>query len=101
PVAGCPSVSNRSIYQVTMRGGNTRLFGEPASYIGTSMAAAHVSGVAAMILASGALAPDASPRGTVSRLARRLRATARDLLPPRTGQGAGLIDAGAATDPNV
>jgi serine protease len=101
PVADCPSVSNRSIYQVTMRGGNTRLFGAPASYIGTSMAAAHVSGVAAMILASGAIAPDASPRGTVNRLARRLRATARDLLPPRAGQGAGLIDAGAATDPSV
>ena len=54
PVSSCPSVSNRSIYQVTLKGGNPRRFSEPGSYIGTSMAAAHVSGVAAMVLASGA-----------------------------------------------
>jgi serine protease len=101
PVAGCPSVSSRSIYQVTLKGGNPRRFGEPGSYIGTSMAAAHVSGVAAMVLAAGVLPEKASPRRTVSRLARRLRATARDLGLPSERQGAGLIDAGAATDPGV
>jgi serine protease len=98
PISGCPSVSNRSIYQVTMRGGNPRRFGEPGSYIGTSMAAAHVSGVAAMVLASGLIPQNASPRGKVNRLIRRLRKTARDLGLPRERQGAGLIDAGKATE---
>ncbi len=98
PISGCPSVSNRSIYQVTLRGGNPRRFGEPGSYIGTSMAAAHVSGVAAMVLASGAIPQDASPRSKVTRLIRQLRKTARDLGLPHERQGAGLIDAGKATE---
>jgi serine protease len=100
PMAGCPSVSNRSIYQVTLKGGNPRRFGEPGSYIGTSMAAAHVSGVAAMVLASGVLELKSSPRGKVNRLIRRLRGTARDLGLPANLQGAGLLDAGAATEPS-
>jgi serine protease len=101
PVVGCPSVSSRSIYQVTMRGGNPRRFGEPGSYIGTSMAAAHVSGVAAMVLAAGVLPKKASGRGLVNRLTRRLRSTARDLGLPAQQQGAGLIDAAAATAPEA
>jgi serine protease len=98
PISGCPSVSNRSIYQVTLRGGNPRRFGEPSSYIGTSMAAAHVSGVAAMVLASGTIPQNAAPRGKVNRLVRRLSKTARDLGLSRERQGAGLIDAGKATE---
>jgi serine protease len=101
PVIDCPSISSRSIYQVTLKGGNPRRFGEPGSYIGTSMAAAHVSGVAAMVLAGGVLEKDVSPRGRVNRLTRRLRRTARDLGLPAERQGAGLIDAGAATDPSA
>ncbi len=101
PVPGCPSVSNRSIYQVTLKGGNTRRFGEPGSYIGTSMAAAHVSGVAAMVLASGVIPKDVSPEGRVNRVLRRLSQTARDIGEPRAQEGAGLIDASVATDPEV
>ena len=101
PVPGCPSVSSRSIYQVTLKGDNTRRFGEPGSYIGTSMAAAHVSGVAAMVLASGVIPKNLSPEGRVNRVLRRLRQTARDIGEPRAQEGAGLIDAGAATDPEV
>ncbi|HEX3173771.1 MAG TPA: S8 family serine peptidase [Solirubrobacterales bacterium] len=101
PIPGCPSVSSRPIYQVTMKDGNTRRFGEPGDYIGTSMAAAHVSGVAAMVLASGTIAADASPQGRVNRVTQRLRKTARSLGLPQTRQGAGLIDAGRATDPGV
>jgi serine protease len=100
PIGGCPSVSSRSIYQVTLRDGDPRRFGEPGSYIGTSMAAAHVSGLAAMVLASGVLGKDLSPRGEVRRLRTRVRATARDLGLPRVRQGAGLIDAGKATEPS-
>ena len=99
PISGCPSVSSRSIYQVTLRGGNPRRFGEPGSYIGTSMAAAHVSGVAAMVLASGVVSRKGPPEQTVKRVTRRLRKTARDLGLPRERQGAGLIDAGKATEP--
>lgn len=98
---GCPSVSSRPIFQVTLKGGNPRLFGEPSSYAGTSMAAAHVSGAAALVLASGVLKRDASPKGKVNRLTRRLRQTARTLGLPATRQGAGLIDAAAATDPRI
>ncbi len=36
----------------------------PANYVGTSMAAAHVSGVAAMVLASRRIDPPARPQGT-------------------------------------
>jgi serine protease len=99
PVAGCPSVSDRSIYQVTLKAGNPRRFGEPGSYVGTSMAAAHVSGVAAMILASGAIPKDLSPEARVNAVTRRLRHTARSLGLPPQRQGAGLIDAGKATEP--
>jgi serine protease len=100
---GCPSVSSRPIYQVTFKGGNPSRFGEPGNYVGTSMAAAHVSGVAAMVLASGVLAPGRhpSPTGMVNRVAERLRHTARSLGLPADRQGAGLIDAGRATDPGV
>jgi serine protease len=97
PVAGCPSVSAAPIYQVTLEGGSTRRFGEPGDYIGTSMAAAHVSGVAAMILASGTLDPKAKKKGKVAAVTQRLRQTARDLGLPATRQGAGLIDAARAT----
>jgi serine protease len=99
PTAGCPSILSRPIYQVTLKGGNPRRFGEPGNYVGTSMAAAHVSGVAAMVLAAGVLPADAGPKARVNDVARRLRSTARSLGLPATQQGAGLIDAGAATAP--
>jgi len=99
PAVGCPSVSSRSIYQVTLKGGSPSRFAEPGTYIGTSMAAAHVSGVTAMILASGVLGKQGSPRSTVDRVTQRLHGTARDLGLPTQRQGAGLIDARAATEP--
>jgi serine protease len=62
--------------------------------IGTSMAAAHASGVAALVRASQAVGADPGPK----RLRKRLRCTARDARPPRF-YGAGLLDAARATDP--
>jgi serine protease len=100
PAPGCPSVSAAPIYQVTLEGGSTRRFGEPGDYIGTSMAAAHVSGVAAMVLASGTLDPKAKKKGKVTAVTQRLRQTARNLGLPNSRQGAGLIDAARATSPN-
>jgi serine protease len=99
PVAGCPSVLTGPIYQVTLKAGNTRLFAEPGDYVGTSMATAHVSGVAAMILASGVLSPKLKGAKLAVAVASRLEGTARSLGLPRTEQGAGLIDAARATDP--
>ena len=108
PAPGCPSVSARPIYQVTLRPGTTRSFAIPGDYVGTSMAAAHVSGVAAMVLAADTyggprFVPEtgqgAKPR--VGGVAKPLRETARDLGLPKLQQGAGLIDAAAATAPRV
>ncbi len=97
PSAACPSSSARPIFQVTLRGTSTVSFGLPNEFVGTSMAAAHVSGVAAMVIASGALGTSPTP----DEVAQRLKATARDLGTPGRdpNYGAGLIDAARATDP--
>ncbi len=97
PMAGCTTSANRPIYQLTFRTGSPKHFDIPGFYEGTSMAASHVSGVAAMVIASGVLGPTPSP----SQVLDRLEATARDLGPPGKDNefGAGLIDAAAATAP--
>jgi len=84
----------RDIYQVTFDARAPSTFGIPDGYIGTSMAAPHVSGVAALVIASGVL----GPRPTPAALERRLKATARDLGPPGPDAryGAGLVDAAQA-----
>jgi serine protease len=97
--AGCPSVSSRPIYQVTLRPGSTDEFAIPANYVGTSMAAAHVSGAAALVLASKAISSKIEPRLRVDQVTKRLRQTARDLGLPAAQQGAGLLDVGRATQP--
>jgi serine protease len=97
PQSRCPSVAARPIYQVTLQP-DPKTFAIPADYVGTSMAAAHVSGVAAMILASGAINPTLKPEARVAVVTKKLRHTARDLGLPRTQQGAGLLDAAAATE---
>ena len=88
--------TGRDIYQMTFRPRSGR-FGLPGGYTGTSMAAPHVSGTAALIIASGVLGPDPTP----ATIEARLKATARDLGAPGpdTEYGAGLIDAAAATTP--
>jgi serine protease len=84
----------RDIVQMTFedRPGN---FGLPARYTGTSMAAPHVSGAAAMVIASGVLGPTPAPEAIEA----HLKATARDLGTPGPDEfyGAGLLDAAAAT----
>jgi serine protease len=97
PAAGCPSAGTRPIYQLTFRTGSPKHFEIPGFYEGTSMSASHVSGVAAMVIASGILGPTPTP----AQVLERLQATARDLgLPGKDNEfGAGLIDAAAATAP--
>jgi len=99
PAPGCASSAARPIYQVTLRPGSERRFHIPGNYVGTSMAAAHVSGVAAMVLASRRFQGRKRNPGLVRAVTRRLLSTARDLGLPRARQGAGLLDAGRATRP--
>lgn len=94
PGIGCEGTGGRPIFQMTMLG-DLRRFGIPHRYFGTSMAAAHVSGTAALVIASRILGRSPAPAA----VARRLAVTARaPQAPIRTaGYGAGIIDAGAAT----
>jgi serine protease len=88
------------IYQMTFATETSfRRFGLPSGYIGTSMAAPHVTATAALIVASGLLGPSPSP----GQIEHRLEQTAHDLgIPGRDPHyGWGLIDAAAATDPAI
>jgi serine protease len=99
PAPGCRSHADRPIFQVTFESASPRHFALPDYYVGTSMAAAHVAGAAAMVIASGVIGARPGP----GKVAARLEATARDLGAPGRdrGFGAGLIDAARATNPNI
>jgi serine protease len=99
PAPGCASVLGGPIYQVTLKGDKENRFAEPDYYVGTSMAAAHVSGVAAMILASNVLDRRKGAGTLDAQVTTRLKHTARSLGLTPLQQGAGLIDAAKATDP--
>jgi serine protease len=99
PAPTCASVLMNPIFQVTFNAGNERRFGEPSDYIGTSMAAAHVSGVAALVLASGLIDRTKKGGSIQAQVATRLKKTARSLGLSPLIEGAGLIDAAWATDP--
>jgi serine protease len=91
-----PGTPLRPVVQMTYAGSKHR-FGLPTDYVGTSMAAPHVSATAALVIASGVLGPKPTPQA----LEQRLKATARDAGPPGPDDayGAGILDAGAATAP--
>jgi serine protease len=99
--------TGRDIYQTTFpwagvqsapRGTSSyRRFGLPSGFIGTSMAAPHVSAAAALVIASGLLGAAPTPAAVQE----RLQATAVDAGQPGYDEayGYGRLDAAAATDP--
>jgi serine protease len=84
------------IYQITLTGLYRNRF-DIAGYIGTSMAAPHVSATAALVIASRVIGTNPSPAAIEA----RLEQTARDLgRPGRDARyGWGLVDAATATAP--
>ena len=88
-----PEMTGRDIYQQTFIRG-PRTFGLPGGYQGTSMAAPHVSAIAALLIGTERLGDHPRP----GRVATQLKRTARDLGPEGydTRYGHGLVDAAAA-----
>lgn len=88
-----PEASGRFVYQQTFTN-SVRSFGLPGGYEGTSMAAPHVSGVAALLYA----AMGKRRRPSVRTVQNRLELTARDIGAPGPDlrYGYGLLDAAAA-----
>jgi serine protease len=84
------------ITQLTFSGGGFTRFGFPGGYEGTSMAAAHVSGVAAMVIASRVVRK--SPNAVECQLEATARHTDQELGQPYDPHllGAGLVDAANA-----
>jgi serine protease len=84
------------IFQLTLMGPGFKTFGYPGGYEGTSMAAAHVSGVAAMVIASRVVG--SSPTAVECQLEGTARRSDTELGQPYDPRlfGAGLLDAAAA-----
>ena len=87
----------RDISGVSFPSGMPRHFEILPRFRGTSTAAPHVSGVAALVIASGVIGKDPTP----ATIERHLERTARDLGTPGHDRlyGAGIVDATAATAP--
>jgi serine protease len=87
-----PDSFGRPIFQQTfVHEGLVQRFGLPRDFEGTSMAAPHVSAIAALVIATNRLGPNPSPAAVEAHLEATARPTDR---PDR--YGAGLVDAGAA-----
>jgi serine protease len=93
-----PAERGRDIYQVTFTR-DVKTFGIPTNYEGTSMAAPHVSAIAALIVATGVIGQNPKPQAIEA----RIKQTARDLgaVGPDTRYGHGLVDAAAAINPDI
>lgn len=98
----CPfSAQNRGIFQVAMVARVPNWFGIEDIWEGSSMAASHISAAAAMVLASDVLTDKRGPRQVRERLLGTARLPAYSADDPASGFGAGILDAGRATNPKV
>lgn len=88
--------ADRPILQLTIAGSDPHVFGLPSDYAGTSMSAAHVSGVAAMVIASGELGARPSPARVLCQLSGTARRDDLGETYDASRWGAGLLDAGRA-----
>jgi serine protease len=102
PLTGDPNCHpdgspGRDVSGVSFEAGTPTRFEILPRFRGTSTAAPHVAGVAALVLSSGVLGPHPTP----AQVERHLKATARDLGAPGPDPyyGAGLVDAAAAIMP--
>jgi len=102
PLRGNPACQpggapGRNVSGVSFKPAAPRSFEMLAGFSGTSSAAPHVTGIVALVLASGVLGTNPAPRD----VERHVERTARDLGDPGRDRyyGAGLVDAGAATTP--
>ena len=87
-----------NVYQLDFRHlGQTRSFGYPGGWFGTSMSAPEVSAAAAMVLASGVIGPHPKPAAVMTRLEQT--ATPLGGTTPNPNYGYGLVNLGAATAP--
>ncbi len=92
-----PGEAGPPIAQVTLlRAGDPSRLGVPLDYVGTSMAAAHVTAIAALVRSSEVLGKDPSPDLLAAYLVRSTRDLGRSGHDER--YGAGLIDARAAVN---
>jgi serine protease len=92
-----PDEPGRDIYQQTFTSPRVGRFLLPGGYEGTSMAAPHVTGIAALLIGTKRLGPHPSPRA----IQLRIEQTARDAGPPGfdVRYGYGIVDAAAALNP--
>jgi len=99
---GCPAnIGNRPIYQYGLVSQNPTRFGIERGWKGTSMAAAHVSAGAAMIIASKVLKDGKGPRQVKERLLETARLPDYAKDDPNSGFGAGIMNLGRAVNPKV
>jgi serine protease len=88
--------ADRSVFQLTFTSRTLKTFGYPTDYSGTSMAAAHASGVAALVIASGELTGKVTPLRIECQLEKSARKSGLGQPYRRAKWGAGLLDAAGA-----